>query len=203
MQIARGCSQLQYLQLYVGIGTDADLFVEAVCALPHLHTLVISVLPEDILLAVARRGHPSLCVVDTGTVYTYDGLRQITATMPQLTGLAIYDFTWDAHTDLLDLLQHCGNLQLLSITAQNENSHYVQAILESAAQHCRNLRTFIIDNCTEYEASTVNALVANCPHLLTVRVYNTGEISVPPNRPGLVVTSNSMAVTEWMPNERI
>jgi hypothetical protein len=48
-----------------------------------------------------------LRIIDTGTVYTYAGLRQITATMP-LTGLAVYDLLlaiYDtAANNIIDLL---------------------------------------------------------------------------------------------------
>lgn len=200
LQIARRYLELSQCET---VNTASVLFAIAVTALPCLHTLLVDKLHEPGLLAIAARGHPSLRVIHCYSVCSYDGLRQITAGLPQLTKLGIKIFRIDfiAGPDSTNLFEFCSNLEVLQFATYRQSTDLANIVLESAIAHCRNLRTLIIGDDTVYNCRKLNALVDSCHQLRTVRVYNTEGVTVPPNRPGFVVTSDSVELAEWMPEQ--
>lgn len=88
--IAEGCPQLEYLELSLNDVVEERL-PDVVSALPCLHTLVVaSGLSEFTVLEIAAKGAPSLRILDARTEFTCAGLRQLTASLPLLTGLTVY-----------------------------------------------------------------------------------------------------------------
>ena len=100
LQIARHCPLLQHVEILV---SGAGAFTELIADVPSLHTLVTSKLDELTLLEIAARGHPSLRVLDTVTSFTYTGLRQVTAALPQRNGSTCFRISCEYEYDYAPL----------------------------------------------------------------------------------------------------
>lgn len=199
-EIAKAFPLLQQLFLQRCPNAMSAHLVDFVCALPHLHTLnTHDVLPEAMLIEIANRGHPSLRVIDSWTKFTYGGIRQITAGLPQLTGLAIFHSTSEMHLWNDDVLEHCGALQHLRIPGYRGTTcvQVVGTVLNSVAVYCPNLRTLGVGP-TLYPAcgNALHNVVSNCTQLHTLYIEKSSVVGLP-LCPGPVVTEHYAPLTEW------
>lgn len=177
-----------------------ERFTDVVSALPSLHTLVLDAVSEALLLEIAERGHPSLRILDTETKFTYAGLRQITAAMPQLTGLSIYDVRWEGSHGRSKLLEHCGGLERIFMGSKDTPATTSLAILDSVSAHCPNLHTLIADQLNSTHRRAIRSVVENCPRLRLLAIDDRKIVTVPPNRTGLVVCEEEyMCMDGWIP----
>lgn len=145
-------------------------------------------LHESVLLEIAARGHPSLRTLNTCTDFTFAGFRQITAALPQLTGISITSIETAGHDDVL--VDFSRGLESLEINVFGLPSGLEDAIFDSVAAYCRNLRTFAALGLTVRSRAKLNAILESCAALRVCRADDCPGLSIPPNRPGLVVLYN-------------
>lgn len=199
--IARCCPYLEYLALQCCEGLVAADLVDVVCALPRLHTLLVTnIIPEWVLLEIVLRGHTSLRVLDTYTQNTYGGLQLITAALPQLTGLAIYNVSFIGVSGTTYLLKHCQSLEMLKLDSDDD---VLEAVLQSVAACCPNLHTLMIaSEISKYQAIAIDAVVEACSQLRSLQFEYWPEYAEPHNRAVPLQISwgeQDLKLADWMP----
>lgn len=201
-QMARDCHQIQYLHVRECRDIDAALLTDMVNQLPNLHTLVGRAISESALLELTARERPTLHVIDTYTRYTFNGLRQITAALPQLTGLAIHALDLCATgVDWSQLLEHCLSLENLKINLRDASVWLVNSLLESAATFCPNLRCLIIETDTPFYGDVLSTVLERLPRLVKLRtsLRRACTYIVPISNTELDVSYDFMEIAPWMP----
>ena len=167
---------------------------------PRLHTLVVDYVPESALLEIAARGASALRILDNWTMYTYRGLQQITAALPQLTGLSINFLDLGNASTCIDLLAGCQQLETLRIGTHGISCETVNAVLESAAAHCPNLQNLIISGITPLRNCNLSGVLENCPLLRTIDADACAGLALPSERADALFTHEYTAeLAEWLP----
>lgn len=202
LRIAQGCSSLQRLQLIDCMDYFTEMFIDILCAMPHLLSLQIarSALQEEILLEVVmRKSAPSLMVLATGTSFTYSGFKEFTIACPNLKGLEFYDslltyedqilVTDDGRTNLL--FEHCRELRHLILLVHDDEGEMSAFVLESVAACCPDLSTLEIVAGADYDSSALQSFLDKCPQLRTLVVTDShirSIIKTPLCNPSLLIT---------------
>lgn len=197
MKLATGCSRLEYLSL--GECYSGQRMADAVIELPCLHALILNSLSEFTLLEIVSRGHSALRVIDTGTVYSYNGLSHITACLPQLIGLTIHFIERIATRDSARILEHCACLQHLAVDFGHLPCTFEDAVLNSLVACCPNLRA--LDVRGRYcNVTSLNAVLGSLPQLRQLRVPHRmrWHVRIPPSCSQLKLV-DYMEMAEWMP----